>query len=227
MRVGRAGRIAAWLAGTIALALVLAQLLLPGIAAERVRARLGKYGTVQSVTVKAWPAVKLLWGGADSVTVRAKSLQMSPAQTVKLLLQARGVERMTMAVASVREGPLQLHDASLQKHGNALEGQAWVARTDVKAALGEGFEVRLLNSGAGQVEVSASGGLFGVGATVDAVARAQEGKLVVHPLGFLLGGLQLTLFANPHVHVEGVGASAVTGPGGVAGYELTMRASLR
>ena len=84
-----------------------------------------------------------------------------------------------------------------------------------------------MNSSAGQVEVRAGGGLFGVRTSVDAVARAQEGKLVVHPLGLLLGGLQLTLFANPHVRVEGVGASAIQGPGAVAGYRLTMRASLR
>jgi LmeA-like phospholipid-binding len=215
------------LAGAIVAVLVLAQLLLPPIAADRVRARVGKYGTVESVTVKAWPAVELLWGSADSVKVTARSLRMSPTQTAKLLLQARGVETMTLAAASVREGPLQLHDASFQKHGDALTGQAWAAQTDVKAALGNGFEVQLLSSSGGQVEVRAGGGLFGVGASVDAVARAQEGKLVVRPLGFLLGGLQLTLFANPHVRVEGVGASAARGPGGVSGYRLTMRASLR
>jgi hypothetical protein len=98
----------------------------------------------------------------------------------------------------------------------------------VKAALGEGFEVQLLSSGGGQVEVRVGGGLFGVDATVDAVARAQEGKLVVHPLGFLLEGLKLTLFANPHVYVEGVGASEVAEPSsGAAGYRLTIKASLR
>ncbi len=227
VRVGRAGRIFVGLAVAIVLVLVLAQLLLPGIAAERVRARVGKYGAVESVSVKAWPAVKLLWGSADSVTVRAKSLQMSPQQTVKLLGEARGVKRMSLTAESVKEGPLQLHDARFEKHGNALQAQAWAAQTDVKAALGKGFEVQLLSSGGGQVEVRLSGGLFGVGASVDAVARAQEGKLVVHPLGFLLGSLQLTLFANPHVRVEGVGASAAVGPGEVAGYRLSIWASLR
>jgi hypothetical protein len=215
------------LAGAIALVLVLAQLLLPMIAADRVRARVGKYGTVESVSVSAWPAIELLWGTVGSVKVRAKSLQISPAQTAKLLWEARGVQRMDVTVDSVREGPLQLHDASLKKHGDALQGQAWIAKADVKAALGEGFEVRLQGSGTGQVEVRVGGGLFGVNTSVDAVARAQEGKLVVHPLGFLLEGLKLTLFANPHVRVEGVGASAVTGPGGAAGYRLTLKASLR
>jgi hypothetical protein len=226
--VGRAGRIAAWLTGAIVLALVLAQFFLPGIAASRVRARVGKFGTVRSVTVKAWPAVELLWGKAESVEVKAGSLSMSPAQTVKLLGEARGVRSMSLTAESVKEGPLQLHEASFQKHGDALRGQARTSRADVAKALGEGIEVRLESSHDGQVEVSASGGLFGVKASVDAVAKAEEGKLVVHPLGFLLEGLKLTLIDNPRVYVEGVGASAVAGSSGeAAGYWLTIKASLR
>lgn len=221
-------RIALGVLVAIVLVLVLAQLLLPGIAAERVRARVGKYGAVESVSVKAWPAVKLLWGSADSVTVRAKSLRMSPQQTVKLLGEARGVKRMSLTAESVKEGPLQLQEASFQKHGDALRGQAQTTRADVGKALGEGIEVHLKSSHDGQVQVSASGGLFGVQTSIDAVARAQEGKLVVHPLGFLLEGLKLTLIDNPRVYVEGVGASAVAGPSGeVAGYRLSIWASLR
>jgi hypothetical protein len=228
VRVGRAGRIAAGLAGAIALLLVLAQVFLPQIAASRVRSRVAEYGTVKSVSVKAWPAVELLWGHADSVRVAAGSLKMSPAQTVKLLGEARGVSSMHLTAESVKEGPLQLQDASFQKHGDGLVGQASTTLADVREALGSGIELQLLSSHDGQVEVSASGGLFGVKASVDAVARAQEGKLVVHPLGFLLEGLQLTLLDDPRVYVEGVGASAVQGSaGGVAGYRLTMRASLR
>jgi hypothetical protein len=228
MRVGRAARIGALLAGGIVLVFVLAQLFLPGIAASRIRARVGRYGTVRSVTVKAWPAVELLWGKADSVDVRAGSLSMSPAQTVELLGEARGVKRMSLTAESVKEGPLQLHEASFQKHGDALLGQARISRADVGKALGEGIEVRLQSSHHGQVQVSASGGLFGVRASVDAVARAQEGKLVVRPLGFLLEGLKLTLIDNPRVYVEGVGASAVAGSSGeVVGYRLSIWASLR
>ena len=122
MRVGRAGRIAAWLAGAIVLVLVLAQLFLPGIAASRIRSRVERYGTVKSVTVKAWPAVELLWGKAESVDVKAGSLRLSTAQTAKLLGEARGVQSMRVTAESVKEGPLQLNDASLQKHGDALVG---------------------------------------------------------------------------------------------------------
>jgi hypothetical protein len=230
MPVSRAGRIAVGLLGAIVLVLVLAQVFLPAIAASRVHSRVGKYGTVKSVTVKAWPAIKLLWGHADSVRVTAGSLTMSPAQTAKLLVQARGIESMNLTAENVEEGPLRLQDASFQKHGDALVAQASTTQADVGEALGtlgKGIEVQLLSSHDGQVEVSASGGLFGVKASIDAVASAQEGKLVVRPLGFLLEGLQLTLLDNPHVHVEGVSATATRAPGGVAGYRLAIRASLR
>jgi hypothetical protein len=236
---GRAGdrpsgrpRTAAWIVLGVLVAIVavfaLAQLFLPRIAASRIRARVGRYGTVRSVSVSAWPAVELLWGNADSVSVRAGSLRMTPAQTAKLLGEAHGVKRMSLTAESVTEGPLQLHDTSFEKHGDALRAQASTSRADVSKALGEGVEVRLLSSHDGQVEVSASGGLFGVQASLDAVAQAQEGKLVVHPRGFLLEGLKLTLIDNPRVYVEGVAASAVAGGSGeVAGYRLSIWASLR
>jgi len=216
------------LAGAIVLALALAQIFLPRIAASRVRSRVEKYGTVKSVTVKAWPAVQLLWGKADSVDVKAGSLELSKAQTAKLLGEAHGVKSIHASAESVKEGPLQLYDASLQKHGDALSGAAWASQAAVKTALGEGFEVQLLHGEAGRVQMSVGGGLFGVKASLEAVAEAQEGDVVVHPLGFLLEGLKLTLFAEPNVYVEGVGASVAAGPSGQgAGYRLSFWASLR
>jgi hypothetical protein len=182
---------------------------------------------VESVTVKAWPAVELLWGHADSVKVRARNLELSPAQTGKLLREARGVEKIELTAASAQEGPLRLSDVSFHKQGAALSAQAQISAADVKAALPDGFDVQLLSSGGGEVEVRATGGLFGVGASVNAVAHASEGRLVASPRGFLVGGLQLTVFSEPDVYVEGVGASATLGSGGVVGYRLTIRASLR
>ena len=57
------------------------------------------------------------------------------------------------------------------------------------------------------------------------MAGAREGKLVAHPLGFLVEGLQLTLFSDPHVYVQGVGASVASEQ--PLTYRLTMSASLR
>jgi hypothetical protein len=225
--VGRAGRIAVGLAGAIALALALAQLLLPRIAASRISSRVGRYGNVLSVHVTAWPAVKLLWGDADSVKVTAGSLNVSLKQTSKLLQEARGVNELTMTASSAREGPLRLSDVRLAKRGSALKAEGLMSAADVKAALPEGFAVQLLGSERGTVEVRASGGLFGVGASVDAVALASEGKLVAHPRGLLIEGLRLTLFSDPHVYVLGISASQETDSSGAPSYRLAMTAKLR
>jgi hypothetical protein len=218
-------RLALFLAGGAVVALALAQVFLPRIAAGRISSRLGRYGKVESVSVEAWPAVKLLWGSADSVRVSAGSLQLSPAQTAKLLWEARGLGTIELTALGVREGPLRLREVSLRKHGSALAAQARMTDADVRAALPAGFDVQLLSSEGGEVRVRASGGLFGVGASVDAVAGASEGKLVARPLGLLLSGLQLTLFSEPHVYVEGAGASVDRRQ--PLSYRLTMTASLR
>jgi LmeA-like phospholipid-binding len=213
------------LVGGLVLVLVLAQVFLPRIAVNRITSRVGRYGTVESASVTAWPAVELLWGHVDSVRVRAKSLALSPAQAAKLLWEARGTASMDMSAESVQVGTLRLSDASLHKRGSTLTAQALMSEADVKAALPAGFDVRLLRSEGGKVEVQATGGLFGVDASVDAVAGASDGKLVAHPLGFLVEGLQLTLFSEPHVYVEGVGASVQSAH--PLSYRVTMSARLR
>jgi hypothetical protein len=222
---GRKVRLGLFLAGAVVLALALAQVLLPRIAASRVSSRVGRYGRVQSVSVSAWPAVELLWGSVDSVRVRVRSLALSPAQAARLLWEARGAARLDVLAETVRVGSLRLSDARLHKRGSGLSAEARASEADVRAALPPGFTVRLRASERGQVLVRASGGLFGVGAAVDAVALGREGKLVAHPVGLPLEGLQLTLFSDPHVYVEGVGASVEAGP--ASSYRLSMRASLR
>jgi hypothetical protein len=207
------------------LALLLAQVLLPGIAASRISSRVARYGTVESVKVRAWPAVELLWGSADSVSVRAKSLSLTPAQAAELLWEGRGVHSMQLTASSVRVGPVRLSDARLRKRGSSLSAEGLIGEADVKAALPPGFRVALVGSEGGEVRVAASGGLFGVGATVQAIAAPSEGRLVVHPLGFPLRGLTLTLFTDPHVYVQGVGASVRSAS--PLTYRLTMSARLR
>jgi hypothetical protein len=207
------------------LLLLLAQLLLPGLAADRIASRLRRYGNVRNVSVSAWPAVELLWGHADSVTVSAGDLRLSPSQTADRLWEGRDADTIQMTTASVREGPLRLTDVSLSKHGRQLSASGLASDADVQAALPPGLSVTLLGSDGGRVQVHAIGGLFGAQAAVDAVAEAKQGRLVAHPLGLLLEGVQLTLFSNPRVFVEDVGASRV-GPPGRPGYRLSIRARL-
>jgi hypothetical protein len=221
--VRRGARVAFAAAGAVVLVLAAAQLALPRIAASRITSRVGRYGKVESVSVSAWPAIEMLWGDVGTVRVRAKDLSLSPSQIGKLLWEAHGTARMDLSAESVQLGSLRLRDARLQKRGDELSAQALVSEAAVKAALPAGFGVRLLRSEDGEVEVQASGGLFGVDASVNAVAGASEGRLVARPRGLLVEALQLTLFSDPHVHVDGVGASVHSESPLV--YRLTMTAT--
>ncbi len=213
------------LVAAVVLALVLAQLVLPRLAASRISSRVGRYGKVLSVSVSAGPAVELLWGHADSVRVKAESLALSPAQAASLLWESKGAASMDVSAESVRLGTLQVSDATLQKSGSALSAQAVASEADARAALPMGLGVRLLRSEGGEVEVRATGARFGVGASVNAVALASDGRLIAHPLGFLIEGLQLTLFSEPHVYIEGVAASVQSAQ--PLSYRLSASASLR
>ncbi len=220
-------RIALSLLGALVVLLGLVQLFLPRIAASRISSRIGRYGKVTSVHVSAWPAVKLLWKDADSVTVHASHVALDPAQTDELLAEASGTSRLDVYVQRASEGPLTVGDVHLSKRGRALHASAFASEADVHAALPPGFGVQLLASVDGRVEVRASGGLFGVGAAVTAVAEAHEGKLVVHPRGALIEAFKLTLFDEPDVRLDSIAARAARGAGGEAGYELEASATLR
>jgi hypothetical protein len=223
-RSSSARRIGAGVAGGVVLLLALAQLLLPGIAARRIRSRVSRYGTVRSVSVSAWPAVKLLWGEADSVTVRAGSLRLTTAQTAKVLSESGGSGDVRLTAEEVRVGVARVGSAVLSKHGEELSAEATVTQAEVREALPEGVQVQLLESAAGTVRVQVGGALFGVPASVQAVAEAKEGALIVHPVGLLIEALHLTLFSESHVYIEGVGASRQDGSS--PGYRLTVTARL-
>ncbi len=225
--MGRARRIAAVSTGAVVLLLVLAQLFLPGIAADRISSRLARYGRVRSVQVTAWPALKLLWGEADKVRVRADELTLALPQTGHVLGEGRGAHDIDMTAARVRVGPLALSDASLQKRGSQLSAQALAPEAAVAAALPPGVHVRLVRSEGGSVEVGVGGSLFGVSGEVDALAQATEGKLIARPASPLLALFALTLYEDPRVYVEDIAAGSVPVGAREAGYLLRMRARLR
>jgi hypothetical protein len=225
--VGRARRIAVVVAGTLVLLLVLAQLVLPKIAAGRISSRLSRYGHVVSVHVSAWPAVELLWGAADKVTVRASELHLQLPQAGHVLGEASGASEIEMSAARVLVGPLALEHVGFRKHGDALSAQATASDSAIAHALPPGVHVVLLRSQDGGVEVSVGGSLFGVGGEIGAVAQPFEGKLIARPSAPLLALVSLTLYEDPKVFVEAIAASR-TAPGVASpGYVLSMHARLR
>jgi hypothetical protein len=212
--------------------LALAQVVLPPLAGKRVRERVGRYGEVREVTVSAFPAVELLWGRADSVTVTTGPLAATPAQVASSLWEARGVGSMTVisSSATLRVAGLPygvtLSGVDMRKRGETIETTATLTQKELDGALPGGFRVQPLSSVGEGVRARVSGGFFGVRASITALISPREGRLVAEPEGLPFGGLAaVTLFSDPHLKVVSIGVQPQR-PQPLT-YALSLRAILR
>ncbi len=199
--------------------LIVAQFVLPGIAAQRLRDRLSKSGQVQDVQVSAFPAIELLWHQADRVVVRMKNYHSNPGHLSSQLDQAADTGSLDASAGELDTGLVTLHDATLRKRGNGLTGSATVTAADLRSSLGGAIQnLQPVASGGGQLTLQ--GTVLGV--TADATLRAQNGALVIQPDVPLLNFVTLTVFSDPHVEVQGVGAAGAPG-----GFSLSANARLK
>jgi hypothetical protein len=230
--MSRASRIALAVLALVLLLALLAQVLLPGVAATRVRARVERYGPVHSVHVSAFPAVELLWGHADSVSVSAGTLTATPTQIASLLWEARAIDTLTvlaqggvLRTAQLPNG-LEVSGVRMHKRGSSVLASATMTQAQLQRAMPSGFSVQPTASGQGEIEARASGGLFGLQASLTVLVRASEGNLIAEPRGLPFGGIAtVTLFSAPHLKVEAVGMRVVSQH--PLTYGVSLRASLR
>ena len=209
-------------AGVVILVLVVAQLVLPGIAADRLRDRLSKSGNVISVEVHAFPAIKLLWNHADRVVVRMGRYRSGAGTLGDLLGQTSDVGSVDASAQEFTSGLLTVRDAALRKRGNQLVGTALVTEADLRRSIPILQSVAPVASSDGRLTLRGIASLFGVTATVDATASASDGNLVVSPDVPFGGFATITVFSNPHVEVQSVAASSATG-----GFRVTATGTLR
>lgn len=208
---GRVGLIAAGAAVVVLALLAVAQLVLPGIAAQRLRSQLGRSGTVLSVKVSAFPAIELLWRRADRVVIRMGSFRSAGAALGGTLGQVANVGSLDASAQVAQLGLLTLHDAVLRKRGSSLTGSATLLEGDLRRAVPFLEGVQPIASGGGRLTLRGTVSVLGVAAAVDATVAAANGDVVVAP-DVPFGGLAtIRLFSDPHVYVESVGASGVAG----------------
>jgi hypothetical protein len=206
-------------AAVVLVVLVVAQLVLPGLAAQRLRDRLAHSGTVLKVEVSAFPAIKLLWHQADHVVVRMGRYASRAGPLGGTLAQTSDVGTLDASAQEFDSGILTLRDASLRKRGSELTGGATVTEADLRSAVPFLDNVQPVASGAGQLTLRGTATLLGLSATVDATVVARNGALIVAP-DVPFGGLAaITLFDNPHVRVQSVGATTIAG-----GFRLSAQA---
>ena len=188
-----------------------AQLVLPGIAAHRIRSQLGRYGQVQSVSVSAFPAIELLWHHADSVSVAMRSFQSGSTGLAGRLDQLSNVGTVHASAARVTVGLVTARDARLVKHGSSLVATARVTDADLRGALPVLRTVTPVASAGGQLTLRGTADVFGAAVSVDFSVRVSGGALVVTPDVPFGGLVTVTAFSDPAVRVTSVSAAAVTG----------------
>jgi DUF2993 family protein len=209
-------RIAAVLGGLVLL-LAAAQLILPRIAESRLRHQLEREADVREVSVHAFPALKLLFGDADSVKVRLGEVHAGTSHFADMLASTERTGDLDASAASLDLGPLVLRDLRLRKRGDSLTGQASLDRADLDRALPVDVGLRPINTADGQLVLEASAGPISVRARL----AASDGKLRISPDGLLGGFAALTLFSDPRLDVLGVGSRPRTD-----GYTFTARGRL-
>ena len=209
-------------AGAVLLLLVLAQLVLPGIAEQRLRDRLARSGTVLKVEVDAFPAIELLWHQADRVVIKLARYRSGPGPLGTMLSEAGNVGSLDATAAELDTGLLTLRNASLRKRGSALTGSASVIESDLRTAVPFLDSVQPVASADGRLTLRGTATLFGVSATADATVAASDGGVVIAP-NVPLGGLAtVTVFSNPHVEVQGLSARSAPD-----GFSVTAVGRLR
>jgi hypothetical protein len=206
----------------VAALLVAAQLLLPAVGERRLRDRLGRDGRVTRVEVHAFPAIKVLWHRADRVVARMSSASAGTGKLADLLASTRDAGEVDARVGELKVTLLRLRDARLRKRGDLLQGRATVTTADLSGALPPGFTLRPVASGGGALVFEGTAAFLGRTLRARAVVVARDGKLLIAP-DVPFGGLAaLTVFSDPRVAVEGVGAQAAPG-----GFTFTASARLR
>lgn len=208
-------------AGLVLLVLIIAQLVLPGIAERRLRDQLSRSGTVLQVKVSAFPAIELLWHHADSVVIRLGRYRSGISQLGGRLDGAAGVGSIDASAQVLQVGLLTLRDATLRKRGDQLTGTATVTEADLRSAVPFLQNVQPIASGNGRLTLRGTASFLGLSATVDATVAAQNGALLVAP-DVPFGGLAtVTLFDDPQVRVESVSAASVPG-----GFSVSAQATV-
>jgi hypothetical protein len=202
--------------------LVVAQLVLPGIAAQRLRDRLARSGTVLGVEVDAFPAIELLWHQADHVVVRMGSYRSSAATLNSTVGQIGNVATLDASAEQFSTGLLTVRNAAMRKRGNQLSATATVTETDLRSALPVLNSVQPVGSSGGQITLRGTATVLGVPLTVDASVRPQNGALIVSP-NVPFGALAtITLFSNSAIFVQGVAAAPASG-----GFTVSAQALVR
>jgi FHA domain len=223
-RVGGAVMIVVVLA---AVAVGVAQLLLPGVAERKLRSDLARYGVVRRVHIESSPAIQLLWHRADLVDVAMDSYRSKPSgqhgSLADFLSKTRDTAKLDVSVGILRSHLVTLHEVRLHKEGDVLVAQARLTQQDLSAALPSFLNLRPVSATENGIVARVSASVLGHRVTERIAVLADSGRVVVRPEGIPFASLaRITVFGDPRIYVQSLGAE-LRGQN----YMLTVRALLK
>ena len=210
----------------VLVALVAAQLVLPGIAERSLRSDLESRGSQVHVDVEALPAVKLLFKRADRVQVELadyRSTGTGEATSLSdLLARTKVTDDLDVQVDVLEDRLLRMRDVRLRKDGDALIAEVALRTADIDAALPA--RLRVTGSDPDGITVAGATSVFGTDVRAQARIRADdEGRIVLRPEGFpLLSLVTVPIFSDHAIAVEAISARPTAD-----GFAVTARGRLR
>jgi hypothetical protein len=225
-RIGRRGLVLAVVALAALVVIGVAQLALPGVAEQKLRSDLARYGAVRRVHIESAPAIKLLWHRADRVEVAMDSYRSKPSghgSLADFLSRTRDTGKLDVNVRTLQSRLVTLHDVRLHKEGEVLVGQARLTQHDLSAALPAFVDLRPVSASENGIVAQVSASVLGHRVISRIAVLADSGRVVARPEGLPFGSLAtITVFDDPRVYVESLGAE-LRGEN----YFLTARALLK
>ena len=139
------------------------------------------------------------------------------------LSRTRSTKKLDARVGTVDAQLVTLHDVRLHKDGDALVGQGRISQRELSDALPTFVDIRPVEASENGIVLRAKASAIGHTAAVNLRVQADNGKVVVEPDGFPLGGLaSIHVFNDPRVYVEALGAELRGNQ-----YTITARARLK
>jgi hypothetical protein len=157
-------RILLWLAAILVVVAVVAQFALPAIAANRIADRLTADGGSASVGMSAFPAVRLLFGDGDRISVRGENLTLTPSSDrASALGRLNGFGHVDVRLTDSTISPISLRTLELRRDGTTPYWLRATAYSSLGAvAIPINLDMRLTNDGGRLVVVSGTGSIAGI-----------------------------------------------------------------
>jgi hypothetical protein len=102
----------------LAVVLIGAQLVAPGVGEGRIEDRLTENGGAAAVDLSATPAVRLLWGDGDGIEVRGSQLDLDLSENPEVFDRLDGFGNVDVSLSDFRAGPFDVASFALVRDGD-------------------------------------------------------------------------------------------------------------